>query len=280
MGSALAADIAANRGNYGRVIMLNGDSITRGFGLGVFEDAVDPSDPLYKFRSIESMLNFALEENGRSERAAWFTGLDQSAIMGFLNAGIIQSTDPVVCEDAAYPSMGVSSYFSKWWGIRHAVNSAGREFVGMTMFDYPGSLGDDTDNQFDLVRFNSTSDCGSYNDAIRRALTQVTGANFKNYPYSAKATLLDMNWRMDSWRTNAQTQDGVNVMLPDGIHPNVWGQMLMAGLIAEACGVRQYLTDLDALQDLAEANYSALSYGSTTFTGARARQYVSFCFAG
>lgn len=272
MPSTLGNDVIANRGNYGRIIGLHGDSLTRGNALGVFEDAVSPSDPLYDFRSPEAMANLALSTNGRSERVAWIGSLDASNIAARV-AGTYRTGDLVVCEDAANPSLSLKSYRSLWLNCRFAAISAGIEFAGMTMFDYSilnSSLGDNTDNQFDFIR--SDGELRTYNDAIRSALSADPGS------FTGRTQILDMDEYINAWRANAFYVDGLEVMNQDGIHMNVWAQLRYTARILEAAGLLRYCEDLDPLQDLAEANVASLQYGSS-ITGTRARALVDYCFS-
>src|SRR3546814_17858908 len=88
---------------------------------------------------------------------------------------------------------------------------------------------------------------------------------------------LDMNAKMDQWRNSALTADGVNVIHEDGIHPNVWGQMLMTGEIMKAIGLRPHIADVPSALALAEANYPALASGGPGFTAHRARSSAPHC---
>lgn len=269
MGSAFSDLVIADRGSYGVVHALCGDSIARGFALGVFEDAVDPGDPLYNFRSIEATLNWALQANGRSERIMWLTAFDQTSITGFINSGVILPGDTVICEDAADPGLTTLDYTTKWRSVRDAVTGLNRDFIGITSADWPGSLGSLPEHQFDRLRFIDSADSHSFNASIRAGVTR---------PFDRRAKLIDANLHLDTFRRAALETDGVAIVNNDGIHVNVWGQTRLAGLIAEGLDLLQYLTDLDALQDVAEAEVASLQYGSS-ITGARAREYVSLCFS-
>lgn len=264
VGSALGDDIVANRNDYGRVIGLHGDSITRGFALGVFEDAVSPLDPLYNFRSIESMCNWALTLNGRTETVAFVDTFNPSRIADHIANGVYRDDDLIICQDAADPEETVTAYYRRWRDCRFNTVFAGLEFAGQTTPDYSTNAL----HQFDLKRGDPPQ---SYNDIIRAACTVDTDSA------TGTTQLIDMNALIDEWRALASFVDGVDVMLTGGIHVNVWGQLRMAGAVLEAAGLRQYVTDVDAIQDVAEANFADLDYGSATFTGARARLYVKHC---
>src|SRR3546814_19826422 len=78
---------------------------------------------------------------------------------------------------------------------------------------------------------------------------------------------LDMNAKMDQWRNAALTADGDNVIHEDGIHPNVWGQMLMTGEIMKAIGLRPYIADVPSAL--------ALEIGRATWREGRGRYVYS-----
>jgi hypothetical protein len=273
----LYQQIAANRGAYGRVIHLFGDSIARGYALGKFPDGADPLDPahpLYDFRSIASTANLALTTNNRTERVAYGGNVSATLIASMVSRGTIRSGDVVVLEDAGDYAPGPNAYYSFWWSARQAAAINGVTVVMMSMFDYchSGNLACNPAMQYDAA----VGTQGTLNDATRRAAMVTTNATSASGSALAGVTrFADMNWIMDGWRSSALSVDGVDVMLPDGVHPNVWGQMRMVREILAVAGLRQYLTNVAPIQDLAAANYQSLSYGSATFTAARARAYVA-----
>jgi len=263
----------SNRDQFGKLVILFGDSISRGFGLKVFADEVTSDHPLYKFRSISSTANWALELNDRPERFVYCGGMDEQNIKNVVAAGVIRSGDVVVLEDAGDFAGGTAAYYSFWWKARKAASLPDVTVVLQSMFDYcdrPTDGGCVDANKYDLVRFASASDAGSRNDAIRSAafatINPVSGSAL-----SGSTAFIDMNWVMDTWKNSALAIDGVPVILGDGIYPNVWGQMKMTQQYLAAANLRQYLTDTQEIEEYVVANLSALSYGSTTFTASRAR---------
>lgn len=271
---AICTAAIANRAQYGRLIHFYGDSIARGYGLGVFADQVDPAHPLYAFRSVASMANWALEINGRSERVAYCGGISTTAITARISAGVIQAGDMVVLEDAGDYAAGPNSYYANvMWPARQAAAQSGVTVVMMSMFEYchDGNMACGTAFQYDTA----IGAQGTLNDATRRAALVAANGNASGSVLPGVTRFIDMNWVMDSWRSSALSVDGVDVMLSDGVHPNVWGQMKMAREILGVAGLRSYLANVDPIQDLAEAHYADLAYGSATFTGSRARAYVA-----
>jgi hypothetical protein len=76
----------------------------------------------------------------------------------------------------------------------------------MTMFDYPPAGPE--------FQFDRPVDDMTRNSAIRAAATE-------RQPYQGRTLLLDLNEEMTN-RASSLRQDGVDVVLADGIHPNVW----------------------------------------------------------
>ncbi len=282
-GDALCVDVVKHRNDHGAIVHLFGDSIARGRALDNYEDGDRPLDarhPLYRFRSIASTANWALEHNGRPERFAYCGAIDAELIASRVASGVIRAGDTVVLEDAGNYQPGVAAYYRFLLDARHAAEAPGVTVVMMTMFDYcvgSNMACANADAQYDRPRRNGPDDTGTLNAATRGAATvrvsPQRGRARGRQP--GRTVLIDMNAIMDDWRSTALTADGVTVMDNDGVHPNVWGQMKMTQHILAAARLRPYITDVDPLQDLAEENHPALSYGSTTFSPARARVYVA-----
>jgi hypothetical protein len=147
----------------------------------------------------------------------------------------------------------------------------------MTMFDYCENGNLACAMQFDAPIGGQ----GTLNDAIRRAADiSANPVGPDGHTQSGGFHFIDMNWIMDTWRRSALRIDGVDVMRPDGVHPNVWGQMKMTQHYLVAAKLDGYVTEVGPLQDLAEQNAAVLGYGSPTFTGARARTYVAAMLDG
>lgn len=281
---ALYAQIIADRDAYDKVVHLRGDSIMRGKALKEYEDGdppLDPSHPLYRFRSIASTANWALDINNRPrDRFAYAGALDAEEITLRIQQGVIRAGDVVVLEDAGDCAQGISQYYTYWKACRAAVVSAGITCVMMTTPDYLAP-GFQEDCQFDLVHTNGPSDSGTLNDAIRRAATVTQSAVHASWSraWTGRTFLIDMNDIMDTFKASCLSADGVLVFLNDNIHPNVWGQMryVMQLMGANAADLRKYIADVTPMQDLAAANWEFLAYYSTNpaWNANRARTYVA-----
>lgn len=282
-GDALCVDVVRHRNAHGAIVHLYGDSIARGKALERYEDGADPLDlehPLYAFRSIASTANWALEHNGRPERFAYCGAINTDTIASRIASGVIRAGDTVVLEDAGRYRRGVADYYDFMLRARQAAEAPGVTVVMMTMFDYcvgANMACANPDAQYDRARSNGPDDTGTLNSATRGAATIRFSSTRARDPARrpGRTVLIEMNTIMDDWRSSALSMDGVNVMDNDGVHPNVWGQMKMTQHILAAAGLRPYIADVDPLQDLAEANYQTLAYGSASFTPDRARTYVA-----
>ncbi len=247
-----------------RTIHIPGDCIIRGWGLGIAADAVPVSNPLYPFRSVWSIANELLEENGAPARAAWFS-LPSPTWPG--GAGVVsyrvgldaQPGDFVLFQDAGNHNSDPDAYQAAVEACLDAAAKPGVSVGIMTTFDYSPAP---ADCQFDL-EFNGRT----INDAIRAAAS------------ARSAPVLDMNAKMDGWRASALSGDGVAVMHPDGIHPNVWGQIRMVGAILAFVGLDGLLS-YEGVKAIASANWEALRYGGgDSWSQSRAEAYASLVVA-
>jgi hypothetical protein len=279
-GFALCDAMISDRGAFGMVVHLYGDSISRGIALGKYEsgsDPLNPTDPLYAFRSIESTANWALELNARSERFVYCGNIKPEVIKARIRSGIIRAGDTIILEDAGDYVDGPDSYYQFWLDARRAASEDGVALVMMTMFDYC-----ENDNQACAMQFDApVGGQGTLNDAIRRAANvSANPVRPDGHTQSGNLHFIDMNWVMDAWRRSALSIDGVDVMRRDGVHPNVWGQMKMTQHYLVAAGLSPYVTEVGPLEELAEQNAAVLAYGAPTFTGSRARTYVASMLDG
>lgn len=262
---------------YRRRIHLIGDSISKGWALAHYEEELSPSNPLYLFRSIPSMANNVLYENGIRDEF-YYTGVPAvnlsstlattlASIRSMIAVGTIRSGDAVVVEDAGPHCQDPDLYQSQWEQLRAAVvDRFDITLVMMSMFSYPNAA---ADSQYSTIFGTRTM-----NDA-------TTAAYLATIPNERGQTLwIDMKTAMDNWRSSAKSVDNVDVMHPDDIHPNVWGQALMVGKLLEALQYRPYINDAAALKNLAYTQYASLKYGSTTFTALRSFQYMAQCILG
>jgi hypothetical protein len=258
-------EIRSERRLFDRAIHLFGDSLFRGYALGAFGDEIGSAHPLYAFRSPAAMINLVLADNGRREIANHAgTAIDDaydtpSIVRQRIAEGIIRPGDVVVFEDAGPHGSDPDAYQTKMAALRRAACERDDiTCVMMTMFDYPPAP---VASQYD-----TPFDGRTINDAVRAAAMEETS-------YVGRTLLLDMNAEMDAWRSEAAKSDDLAVIHDDGIHPNVWGQMFMAGEILKIAGWRPHLAAAPTATWLAHIHWRRLAYG-TRFSREKARRYA------
>lgn len=248
-------------------VHLFGDSISRGYGLGIFADdpALSTSNPLYAFRSIANMANMVMADNGLPDVFTYRGNLYGSSsffstIASLIANNTIKAGDVCVFEDAGDSNMLPDDYQAQFESFRLAASSTNDiSIVMMSMFDYSPAP---TNCQFDTV-FGT------------RTMNQATlAASQTSLSVVGPTSYIDMNAKMDYETTLGPYRMGayaIPMMHPDGIHPNVWGQALMTGEILKACGyIAPLIRSCASLEAIASANKTALAYGSaytSSFTG-------------
>lgn len=222
-----------NRDAYQRVIHFYGDSIGRGRGLAVSEDP----NPLSR---IEDTAQLLLQDNGVSPRElyvryAWEQ--DLVYIQQDLASGMIRDNDIILYEDAGQHEEDVELRRQRFEKIEKVVRDSGRkvQLVFTTMFDYQPASGFYNSNYDALV--------GNSGMTMNQVVETVTA--------SGNSSLLDWNKQMDEAMV-ALTPYGVSPMLPDGVHPNIFGNVLLAATIVKYVGVplNNYQSVKEAFQNL------------------------------
>jgi len=255
-------------------IHLFGDSISVGFALKKLAPEVEQDHPLYKLRSISSIANPLLEENSSAWRVDAITSLLPEAeksvtlIHSLFAQRTINPGDIVVVEDAGGHNRNPDEYQKGMKAIRLAIT--GKHDVTclmMTMFDYVSELNlcGGTTCRWNVVQPGYTR---SMNDA-------TTAAAMADLPTVGRTQLLDMRSRMNEWQTYSAKTYGIPVMFNDGIHPNVWGQMLILGEIFAALGFTSQIKTLNNVQRTVAENWKILGF-DTTFPGWNAEQAVAY----
>jgi hypothetical protein len=220
----------------GATVHCFGDSIFKGWGFGKYDD---PS-PLCRIQDICALLardNLAAglkinrlaprtDEDGK--RYADEPGL---LVKTRIAEGEIGRDDWIVYEDAGPHGGSYHAYRRKLAGICEAAAGARRRVLLMTMFDYQPKI---PDSAYDAP----TSDvpARSINDAIRdEAVAQRVGT-------------VDMNRFMDQLQEFLKSEGWGSTCHRDGIHPNVFGNLLMAFVLLRAMGADISDWKLDAIE--------------------------------
>ena len=251
--------VAADRSAYGRVIHLFGDSISRGFALDVYGETILETEPLYPYASIRATVNWVFQTNDRLPHdVAVFGGTlgdrDGSAWPGIrerIRDGVIRSGDIVFVQDAGdHQIIGTPDDYEAWWAeVRRIFTERHDITLVMTStadYCHTANLGCMAEHQFDRV-FGSRT----YNEAMHAAATADRG-------YVGQTLWLDMNALMDAKRDEVLAEYGVDIILPDGIPPNVWGQPYMTGLYLKVSGAALNIESVDVIAAHAGAKAALL----------------------
>ena len=238
-----------------RVVHLFGDSICRGFALGQLGDAVPEDHPLHVLRSPGSTLDALCEANDLPERAVW-----RGPVLGVRDDGSpgLTLNAPELCGP---PSRIRGSRALTWWRSRTRVPTVGIPSpmrprsqrssacwwsgpdlaVLLVTTDYPPAP---PHSQWDLEIGDR-----SHNAVIRAIVTR----------YPDRVVLADWDAEQNVWRDRMLAEHGVDPFFTDGIHANVWGQLLLVRLLLHGAGIE--ITDVGPLADLLATNWQAVAYG-------------------
>ena len=226
---ARARDEAAiERRKYRRIVHLYGDSIARGWGLGVFEDA----NPLNRVQDIANMLlaDNSIPPESLFVRYAWSQDVEQ--MRRELASGMIVDGDVIVFEDAGPHENNVDARRQRFLNMKRTIEESGRKvsLVLTTMFDYwptPPYY----NSEYDAI----VGDSGvTMNDVVRSVAT------------SASSSLLDWNTKMDMAVTEFR-RFGISPMHRDAVHPNIFGNLLLAASLLNHIGLP--ITNYDTIRD-------------------------------
>jgi hypothetical protein len=225
----------------GQRVLFNGDSIFKGYGFGNY---TDPS-PL---RTVHGILRILLAENvPHPSELVWlpgvWTGLNADGtpktvdtlageIQVYLRRGDIRTGDWMIYEDAGQLDMFVhpapwpdrKDVYGKYRkALRDMVleveRAVDRDHIRfMTMFDYEPKCA--------WCAWDAPLDDGvrTGNDAVRDE-ADALGIRW-----------IDMNRIMDGAQAYVQSRGWGRMVGPDGIHPNVYGNFVMALAIAQSLG--------------------------------------------
>ncbi|MCC6178754.1 MAG: hypothetical protein IT305_25895 [Chloroflexi bacterium] len=271
-----AARTSADCDRPERVIHLYGDSIFRGWALRTFTPA--PTHPLYSLRSPTSTIAALFAEHGIPD-AVVYAGcvlggrpgapsfsdpvVTPESIRQAIADGAIRPGDLVVLEEAGQHVGAADWYEDAFVSLRAAAtDTVATTLLMLTTPDYRPAR---EDCQYD----RPLSDGRTLNQIVRAVASAER-------PYPGRTLLVDLDAEMDRCRAAALARDGVDLMHGDGVHPNVWGQLLVVGQILCTGGYLERLISANGLRELVAANADLLAYGARTFTPRRAREYVTW----
>lgn len=210
----------------GAKIIFLGDSIFKGWGFGHYDD---PS-PLCRIQDISSLLMQAnlssspqivrLEAIPDTEaNVQYYSANPDQLLKDRILDGTVGPNDVVIYEDAGPNGANYSSYRQKLGKIAQEAAGANRKIYFMTMFDYNPPLAQST---YDTPTTDQPTK--TINDAIRDE------AALRGVP------VIDMNTCMDRLQAYVTLHHSGSTCFPDGIHPNVFGNLLMSLSIMRTLG--------------------------------------------
>lgn len=199
-----------------RTVHMYGDSITSGWGYGTYDSA----SPLNRIDRIATLLARA---NGSSLRFRKAGHQDPAAICRDVLTGKVRKHDSVVFEDAG-PHTDQALGYRNWLGYvvfcARAKPALKTRLTLGTMFDYDPNPVSTPFATYDAVLPDGSG--LTINDVTRQVARKH------------KTGLLDWNRLMD---TAIRDLPGLMLVHPDGIHPTVFGNIVMAASILRREGV-------------------------------------------
>lgn len=236
-----------------------GDSVVGGYALG---DAAPPAThPLFAIRSPSSTLRYLLAGAGVSDvgvgggttligsepfadEAELAVYPERLAVM--LDQRVIRNGDTLVLEDAG-PHGGDPVWYRDALRALLAV-AATRPALTVLLLTTPSLPPAPLGSQWDAL-FGGQS----HNGMIRAVAAE---------PWPCDVVLVDWAAAFATHHAYALGQWGVPLMHADGIHPNVWGQLLLVRLILEYGLLLPRITTTAPLRTLLKANKPLIAYGS------------------
>jgi hypothetical protein len=206
-----------------------GDSIIKGYG---FADYSNPS-PLARIQDICTLLldaNVASHPVMHRLENANYGARPGALIADNIASGAIGPNDWIIYEDAADARL-YRDYRTELRLLADASEGANRTLLLMTMFDYATS---GTYNMYD--RLTDDVPVKTINDAFRDE--GVVRGN----------RVIDMNACMDGYHDYLLANGWGSPVLPDGVHPNVFGNTLMAFRILRSLGYNIDTWDISSLE--------------------------------
>jgi hypothetical protein len=182
--------------------------------------------------------------------------------------GVIRAGDVVVLEDAGDHRGNPEEYEANWILVRRALADTDARVVMMTIYSAPVAGEGCLDVSLCTYDLASEGFSRSHNDAtVSAARLPINGKT---------AMLLDLNALLRRFEAAAPPA-GAPTLLRDGIHPNLWGQCLLALSVARAADLQ--IESFPTMRALLRENFAALSNTSrpTPATVQRSDELVDAC---
>jgi len=216
--------VATTRDAYGRVVHLYGDSLMRGWALrrfpDEFTDAQRRAEANWRYRSPAAMLNSTAWHAGAVAIFAGKTGQPSGATADLMRErvriGMIRPGDVVVLEDSGRHAGDPIAYAANWLALRRALANAD---VTIIMITVPDRVTEESLSgaPAHLFRYDAPFNGITHNAATANAAqAPVEG--------TSRTILVELN----------ETLEVSGRLHRDGVHPNIYGQCIMAAAIANA----------------------------------------------
>lgn len=206
---AVVLVLAAPADASAETVHLYGDSIHMGWGFGFYDH------PSFLER-IDLTANVLAETNGSALRFRRAGTQDPARICQDVSSGLIAPNDYIVFEDAG-PRTWYGEEYRAWLEQVVACSGNPSRLILGTMFDYGPNL-EASEYDVPLIEGYTTND-------LLRQLAATHGT-----------LLVDWNAMMDVAHDQLEPL-GVKVVHKDGIHPTVWGNVLMAASLVQLLDV-------------------------------------------
>lgn len=232
-----------DRSQYRTVIHLYGDSIARGWGMKDFEH----SNPLNRIHDIANLL---LEEHGITSLRV--VSRPAGKLSADLEDGLIEHSDVVVYEDAGQHENDIGLRRSRFEMVTNIAE--GHRLILTTTFDYwpPAHY---YNYEYDVLIGESDL---TMNDLVRQACEREVSVfeSFRRHLLGDKpCTVLDWNRQMDC-AVGSLRRYGISPMHRDGVHPNVFGNFMLAVSLLEVLDIEvRSWASVEALYEKLDAEF-------------------------
>jgi hypothetical protein len=178
-----------------------------------------------------------------------------------VDTGVIRDGDVVVFEDAGYNGQNPDVYETNWLALGRAVLP--RVNVTLVMYDMFDNIPEEEVMGIppDAFRFDvpfpspATGGKRSHNQALRDAVAKLAAMPDNK----GHLLFIDMRRRMDAFRAALREALGTPALMPEGIHPNAWGEAFVVRELLRETGIAGQLTNTAPYRGLLVANASRLA---------------------
>lgn len=258
--------VRAMRGGH-RIYWLIGDSVFRGYATKSLD--VPVVDRLKPLCHPESIVNIIAASNSSDLRAIFSGALMLSHITEML-MDEVQPQDVVAFQDAGLHCQSLEAHLHYIRMMRSLCLDL--KPIPTVLLTIPSADPATAAYRFDVPVAGGKT----INDVIREAAIAP-------HPHLSRCRLLDLDAIFNKVHLWAREEYGITLLLDDGIHPNVWGNLVLGIGLSLAAGIG--LSNLEPLARVVSSSSDALAaaYGPTHETPARnagrlLERFAAACF--